>query len=227
MEGHFTFGMVCLGIIICCGGLAGGEAIDCLEFSPGCAAPLSNSTSNTLSLRDVENGYKNACSIPSDIVEHVPVLADLAAGCSAVVEIGVRSGVSTWGMLMGLARAAANGTTNLTLRGFDLDPSPPVYTAAAAGISDFPSAINVTFQQADVLSLPPITADLLFIDTLHVYGQLKRELALHSGGVRKYIVLHDTTVDGELGEIVRYFDLGMTAPKRSSTPTILVLCTVV
>merc|ERR1712166_349565 len=35
---------------------------------------------------------------------------------------------------------------------------------------------------------------LLFIDTLHCYGQVKRELARHHSKVRQYIVLHDTEI---------------------------------
>ncbi len=42
--------------------------------------------------------------------------------------------------------------------------------------------------------------DLLFIDTWHVYEQLKEELRLHGSKARKYIVLHDTTTFGENGE---------------------------
>ena len=45
--------------------------------------------------------------------------------------------------------------------------------------------------------------ELLFIDTWHVYAQLKRELALHAPLTTKFIILHDTTVDGELGTSVR------------------------
>lgn len=45
--------------------------------------------------------------------------------------------------------------------------------------------------------------DLLFIDTWHVYGQLKRELAHWHEHVAKYIILHDTTVDAEQGETLR------------------------
>ena len=33
----------------------------------------------------------------------------------------------------------------------------------------------------------------------HVYAHLKRELAQHSGMVEKYIVMHDTVVDGKGG----------------------------
>jgi hypothetical protein len=45
--------------------------------------------------------------------------------------------------------------------------------------------------------------DLTFIDTWHVYGQLKRELTKFSKTTNKYIIMHDTTVDAELGETVR------------------------
>ncbi len=46
--------------------------------------------------------------------------------------------------------------------------------------------------------------DLLFIDTWHVYGHLKRELDRWNTYANKYIILHDTTVDGEVGESARH-----------------------
>lgn len=33
---------------------------------------------------------------------------------------------------------------------------------------------------------------------------IKRELGLHASGTKKYILLHDTTRDGDTGELVRY-----------------------
>lgn len=42
--------------------------------------------------------------------------------------------------------------------------------------------------------------DLLVIDTRHDDDQLREELRLHAGKVRRYVVLHDTTTDGERGE---------------------------
>ena len=45
--------------------------------------------------------------------------------------------------------------------------------------------------------------DLTFIDTWHVYGQLKRELARFAPRTKKYIIMHDTTVDEIQGESVR------------------------
>lgn len=48
------------------------------------------------------------------------------------------------------------------------------------------------------------TFDLTFIDTWHVYGQLKRELNKFSKITNKYIIMHDTTVDEFTGESVRF-----------------------
>jgi hypothetical protein len=58
----------------------------------------------------------------------------------------------------------------------------------------------------------PIETDMLFIDTWHVYAHLKRELAHWHGHVRKYIVMHDTTVDEVWGESLRmHMDIGRQA----------------
>ena len=49
----------------------------------------------------------------------------------------------------------------------------------------------------------PFDVDVLFVDTWHVYGHLKRELALHAPRVRRFIAMHDTTIDWEVGESIR------------------------
>jgi hypothetical protein len=48
-----------------------------------------------------------------------------------------------------------------------------------------------------------VDTDLLFIDTWHVYGHLKRELAYWHSYAKKFIILHDTTVDEIYGETIR------------------------
>jgi hypothetical protein len=63
--------------------------------------------------------------------------------------------------------------------------------------------INVVFHQASSLECPLEKTDLLFIDTWHVYGQLKRELERWNSHVTKYIIMHDTTVDEWAGETIR------------------------
>ena len=51
--------------------------------------------------------------------------------------------------------------------------------------------------------LPNETFDLTFIDTWHVYGQLKRELDKFSKITNKYIIMHDTEIHGIYGETKR------------------------
>jgi enolase len=45
--------------------------------------------------------------------------------------------------------------------------------------------------------------DMTFIDTYHIYGQLKRELEKYSKITNKYIIMHDTEIDGDYGELYR------------------------
>jgi hypothetical protein len=59
---------------------------------------------------------------------------------------------------------------------------------------------EAVFRQEDVLAADIEETDLLFIDTWHVYGQLRAELARHAGKARRYVVLHDTATFGENGE---------------------------
>lgn len=49
--------------------------------------------------------------------------------------------------------------------------------------------------------------DITFIDTWHVYGQLKRELEKFSKITKKYIIIHDTTIDAVYGETIRLSDI--------------------
>lgn len=62
------------------------------------------------------------------------------------------------------------------------------------------NGVNATFCKGSDLECPLVQTDLLFIDTYHVYGQLKRELARWHSSVAKYIIMHDTTTYGEHGE---------------------------
>jgi glycosyltransferase involved in cell wall biosynthesis/Flp pilus assembly protein TadD len=130
--------------------------------------------------------YLAACLTPSDIHEHLPVLYFLARQCDHVTEMGTRTGVSTTALLF-----AQPGR----LVCYDRVKLPTVgRLEAVAGRTEF------HLHEADVLEVDIEETDLLFIDTWHVYEQLKEELRRHAGKVRRYIVLHDTTTFGERGE---------------------------
>jgi len=76
------------------------------------------------------------------------------------------------------------------------------------------AGLDAVFYQQSDLECPMEPTDLLFIDTWHVYGHLKRELARWNSMVKKYIILHDTTVDGVYGETIR---VGWDAAAQSRT----------
>jgi len=135
--------------------------------------------------------------IESDINEHLPTLCQYAKECSTISEMGVRTIVSTWAFLNGMRQ---NTMPDKKLICVDIEDIPSIHTvqsiASAAGIA-------VTFIQGDSATVEIPEVDMLFIDTLHVYAHLKRELAKHHSKVRKYIALHDTEVDAIHGEIIR------------------------
>lgn len=121
-----------------------------------------------------------------DISEHLRTLALYAAKCNHVTEFGVRWVCSTWGLLLGKPK---------TMLSFDVNNiSPEQYNEIQQLASQ--QGTNWNFQQANVLNLNIQETDLLFIDTLHSYKQLKMELFLHAPKVKKYLVFHDTTTFG-------------------------------
>jgi glycosyltransferase involved in cell wall biosynthesis/tetratricopeptide (TPR) repeat protein/predicted O-methyltransferase YrrM len=130
--------------------------------------------------------YRQACETRSGLHEHCPTLAAVARECRHVTELGMGAGVSTVALLF--ARPGR-------LVCYDRERHPQVdRLAARAGQTEF------VFRQADVLRVEIEETDLLFIDTYHVYEQLREELRRHAGRVRKLIVLHDTTRFGLYGE---------------------------
>jgi len=115
--------------------------------------------------------------------------------------MGVREVVSTWAFLNAKPRKMVS---------YDLYTSThinePLRLAKESGI-DF------SFVEANVLEVDIEKTDLLFIDTAHQYEQLKNELSKHSGKVKKYIILHDTTLfahtdesTGNVGGLVKALD---------------------
>lgn len=152
----------------------------------------------------IRSTYIDFCQTPSDINEHLPTLAQYASECSTVTECGVRTAISSYAFASALL-------SKPNARLIQVDPSwhPNIETFQTACRNE--GLESVFYQQSD-LECPMEETDLLFIDTWHVYGQLKRELARWHSSVKKYIILHDTFVDGILGETVR---LGWNAAQQS------------
>lgn len=143
----------------------------------------------------LEARYEETVSTPSDINEHLPVLLAYTKQCSAVVECGVRNIVSSYAFALGLACTPNNQYVMVDPK--KSDQIEPFLTMCAA------NNVNTSFYEQSDLDCPLVDTDLLFIDTWHVYGHLKRELSRWNTSVKKFIILHDTTVDEWAGETIR------------------------
>jgi len=143
----------------------------------------------------IELKYHQRCAQPSDINEHLQVLRDYASRCTHITETGVRSAVSSYAFAAGLL-----GKPHNKLIQIDLNNHENIQTFLKECSTE---SINAIFYEQSDLDCPLEKTDLLFIDTWHIYGHLKRELARWNSYVTKYIILHDTTVDGIYGETIR------------------------
>jgi len=152
----------------------------------------------------LEAKYITLCNTSSDINEHLPILKAYAQECSSVFETGVRGVISSYALLYGLVEN--NNITDKVIFLNDIDD---------CNIDEFKKLaeanyVSVKYQWINNLELeflPNETFDLTFIDTWHVYGQLKRELKKFSKITNKYIIMHDTEIDGIEGETKRLYGM--------------------
>jgi hypothetical protein len=138
---------------------------------------------------DIDQLYAEARQTPSDINDHLERLRELGQVCPHITEFGVRGGVST------IAWIAARPKKLIC---YDVSRHASVDRIARAAKV---AGVKLVFHEKDVRHVTIEPTDLLFIDTLHVYDQLKIELALHADKARRYIVLHDTETFGQSGEL--------------------------
>lgn len=131
-------------------------------------------------MNNIKQKYTERCNIPSDINEHLPVLLEYANNVKTIAEFGTRFAVSCY------AFALSNPQRLICV---DL-----VKTNEADEFCQLckHESINLRFDVADTTKYDLEQVDLLFIDTLHTYSQLKKELSMHNFKVNKYIILHDT-----------------------------------
>lgn len=143
-------------------------------------------------MNKLEEIIKTKHDTQSDINEHIPTIVKYAKECNHITEFGVRWVVSTWAFLGGYPYKMIS---------YDKD-HPSVYGIDIQPLYDISKEIGVdfTFIQADVTTIEIEKTDLLFIDTWHVYDQMKKELELHASKVMKYIMFHDTTTFEFIGE---------------------------
>jgi len=132
--------------------------------------------------------YNQAADTPSDINEHLPTLRRFAEQCEHVTEMGVRGVVSSWAMAIAKPKY---------IRLYDINNNQNIENYVNLVASH---GIDVKFIQNDTTKCEIDDTDMLFIDTLHNYHQLKKELELHGNKVKKFLLFHDTVTFGHRDE---------------------------
>ena len=158
----------------------------------------SNRKYDIIILKELYKKYKNKmynilCNEPSDINEHLPTLKEIASECDTVTEMGVRFVVSTWALVEASPKKITCYDININ---FFEDSKGDIEKVCQLKNIDF------KFIESDTLKLEIENTDFLFIDTLHTYNQLYKELNIHSKNVNKYIALHDTVSFGYNDEFI-------------------------
>jgi GT2 family glycosyltransferase len=136
----------------------------------------------------LEEIYNICANQPTDTNALFPDLRRYAEGCRHITEFGVRGVFTTWAFLAAHPKR---------LIGYDIVPS---YNAEEAKAEAVRGGVEYEFRVGDTLKIDIEETDLLFIDTLHTYAQLKSELERHHSKVREYILIHDTESFGLTGE---------------------------
>jgi len=132
--------------------------------------------------------YEEKKNTPSDINEHLEVLYKYAKECNTIAEFGVRDVVSSYA----LAHAHPKKLICVDIK---TNPNVDEFIKICANEN-----INMRFDIADTTTYELENVDMLFIDTLHTFTQLTKELNLHHSKVNKYIAFHDTISYGYMNE---------------------------
>ena len=148
----------------------------------------------------LEQLYHINCQQPSAINHHLPTLHKYAFQCKHIIEMGVESGLSTSAFLVAQPDYLISYDIKMDLRLVELMCLGELYHVYS---TDAKFTYNRTiwwYTLMNSLHVQIAPTDLLFIDTLHTYLQLKEELHLHNDKVKKWIILHDTESFGEFSE---------------------------
>ena len=159
----------------------------------------------------IKKKYEILCTTSSDINEHLPTLYNYAKECESIFETGVRGVVSSYALLYGLLNSKSKK------KKFFLNYIVECHIRELLSYTKNLD-VEINYKWCNNLELElDCRYDLTFIDTWHVYGQLKRELEKFSKITNKYIIMHDTTIDAIHGETFRFREI--LDPKKQSDET--------
>ncbi len=134
-------------------------------------------------MTDIDKALAYFKAETANIAEHLDTLKELAYRCTHVTEFGFRFGASYCALLAGLRERPSKLIT------YDIHIPP----ACRDLFGPIRGETILDFIQESTLETNLIEeTDLLFVDTLHTYKQLKAELEKHGSRVRKFMAFHDT-----------------------------------
>ncbi len=131
----------------------------------------------------VEQMYQEHVATQTAMTVHLPRLRALAEGLPLAVEFGVKRGASSSALLLGAAHVIS----------YDV-----VETREALRLKQA-AGDRWSYRLQSTLTAVVPACDLLFVDSLHTYDQVDRELTRHADYVRRYLVFHDVLTFGSVG----------------------------
>lgn len=123
-------------------------------------------------------------------------IKDKLQGCDSYTELGVNQGATL---------AAAMLENPKVVRAYDISLMP--YNKAKHHFDKYSSDHSIDFNviEGDTLKCALDSVDVMYIDTLHRYEHLVKELALHGDKANKYIIFHDTHAQQGLKRAVQEY----------------------
>lgn len=165
-------------------------------------------------MTELDSLYTQLVYLPSDINEHLPVLKEYAEKCDTITEFGVRGVVSTVALIKGNPKKMIS-----------VDLFHPSHWGNESQLNKVinyaeNNKIDYKFILSDTRKIEIENTDMLFIDTLHTYEQLKEELIKHGNKAQKFLIFHDTTLYEYTDEQNSYTNEILIGEKKGLWPAI-------
>lgn len=142
-----------------------------------------------------EQKYTELLNTPSDVNMHFPTIRKYVKEGDIVVELGVRHCVSTWALLVNKPRHLISVDI--------IRPPEENLLQVEEAAKEQGSSFNFILQDSTNIEIQP-ACDVLFVDTLHLYSHLTKELWRHAGRTKKFIIFHDYLIP-EVGACIHDF----------------------
>lgn len=122
-------------------------------------------------------------NLSSDISAHLSIISYFASQCDVICELGTRTAFSTCALL--------SNCRDLVIS-YDLHTNSTIQKLQRLS-DENKTPCRWEFIKANTVEMSPIDyCDMLFVDSLHEYKHVKKELKLHGDMPHRYIIFHDT-----------------------------------